>query len=206
MNKPTNSEAKAKKSNRWQLWAILLVTVVPIVAAYVAYFTGAGVPQERVNQGELLTPAKNVADLLASAEGELPDFNNNYDWFLLLPITAQCDSACQKNLYVTRQVHIRLSDKADQVQRYAVNLAGAEGEALIQSLRDEHPLLKSFSVDKQQWRQWLQGTNAPADVQAAPYYLLVDQVGFAMMYYGVQHEGNQLLKDIKRVLRYSPAE
>lgn len=201
-----NQQTKTKRSNSWQLWAILLVTAVPMVAAYVAYFTGAGVPQERVNQGELLTPAKNVADLLASAEGDLPSFDNNYDWFLLLPITAQCNSACQQNLYVTRQVHIRLSEKADRVQRYAVNLAGAEGEAFIQSLQQEHPLLQSFTVDRQQWQQWLADTNAPVDAQAEPFYLLVDQVGFAMMYYGVQHEGNQLLKDIKRVLRYSPAE
>lgn len=203
----TMSDSPKTKNNKpWQLWAILLVTVVPMAGAYIAYFTGLGVPESQVNEGELLRPAKNVAELVETAEGDIPSFDENYDWRLLIPVTAQCNRACQQNLYVTRQVHIRLSEKADRLERYAVNLDGADGEAFLQSIRAEHPLLKTITVERQQWQQWLADTNVPADVEAEPYYLLVDQVGFAMMYYGIQHEGNQLLKDIKRVLRYSPEE
>lgn len=204
MNEVENTPQQKKKS--WQLIAILVVTVLPIIAAYVAYFTGIGVPQEQVNEGELLVPAKNLQDLLPQAQGTLPSFENNYQWRLLIPITEECNEACQQNLYTTRQVHVRLGEKADRVERYAVNIGGSRGEEFLESIAKQHPLLKHFSVEEEQWQQWLQGTNAPADVDAQPYYILVDQVGFAMMIYNVQHEGNQLLKDIKRVLRYSPAE
>lgn len=190
----------------WQLTAILVVTLVPMIAAYVAYFTGIGVPQGRVNEGELLVPAKDLKDLLPAAEGDIPSFSNNYQWRLLIPVNGECDEACQQNLYTTRQVHVRLGEKADRLQRYAVNVGGSKGADFLQAIGEQHPLLKNFSVDEQQWQQWLQDTNVPADISAEPYYILVDQVGFAMMYYGAQHHGNQLLKDIKRVLRYSPDE
>lgn len=200
------TETKRKKPKSWPLKVMLLVTVLPIVGAYVAYFTGFGVPEDRVNEGELVAPAKNLKDLLPTAVGEVPEFANNYQWRLLIPVNGQCGELCQQNLYTTRQVHVRLGEKADRVERYAVNIGGAEGAKFVQALAAEHPLLKSFTVDEKEWQQWLQDANVPADINAEPYYLLVDQVGFAMMYYGAQHHGNQLLKDIKRVLRYSPAE
>jgi hypothetical protein len=197
----TTAEQNNRRKMSWQLVAILLVTLVPMVAAYVAYFTGIGVPESRVNEGVLLTPAPNLADLLPRVEGEKPGFERNLLWRLIIPVPAVCDQACQRSLYITRQVHIRLADKSDRVERYAVNLGGAEGAAFLESIAAEHPGLKHFSVSEEDWRAWLGEANVPASEH---YYLLVDQVGFAMMFYSVQHDGNQLLKDMKRVLRYSP--
>jgi hypothetical protein len=177
------------------------VTLVPMVAAYVAYFTGVGVPQSRVNEGVLLEPARNLVDLLPLAEGEKPQTQNNLLWRLIIPIPAVCDQDCRRNLYITRQVHIRLAEKAERVERYAVNLGGEAGAVFLRGIQAEHPDLKSFSVAQNDWHKWLADTNVPASDH---YYLLVDQVGFAMMYYSQQHDGNQLLKDLKRVLRYSP--
>lgn len=192
---------KNRKKMSWQLTAIVLVTLVPMVAAYVAYFTGVGVPQSRVNEGVLLEPARNLADVLPLAQGDKPEIENNLLWRMIIPVPATCDQACQRNLYITRQVHIRLADKADRVERYAVNIGGSEGAAFLQSIAAEHPGLKSFSMPEEDWHKWLAGTNMPVSDHA---YLLVDQVGFAMMFYSEQHDGNQLLKDLKRVLRYSP--
>lgn len=202
MNDPT----KKPKRGSWQLWIMLAVTVIPMVGAYVAYFTGIGVPDERVNEGELLLPAKNVKDLLEGPGDAMPSFDNNYQWRLLIPVSESCDETCEENLYLTRQVHIRLGEKAERVERYAINLGAAQGAEFLQSIAQEHPKLKTIDVSRQQWDQWLEGSNAPADLEAHPYYILVDQVGFAMMFYTAEHDGNQLLKDIKRVLRYSPAE
>jgi hypothetical protein len=193
-----------KKSKPWQLIAILAVTIVPIVGAYIAYYTGVGVPQEHVNEGELIAPAKNLTDILSQAEGNVPSFEKNYFWRLMIPVNGQCDRVCEQNLYVTRQVQTRLNDKSERFERYAVNIGGEEGEVFLNKIAADHPQLKHFSVDPQIWSDWLRETNVPQDINGQPYYLLVDQVGFAMMVYTAKHDGNQLLKDIKRVLRYSP--
>lgn len=190
-----------QKKMSWQLIAILAVTLIPIIAAYVAYYTGIGVPKDTVNKGVLLEPAKNVSDVLGDASGDIPSFTDNLKWRLLIPVPRECDKDCQQNLYITRQVHIRLGEKGERVERYAVNLGGATGEEFLQSIRPEHPQLKHFSVSPDTWESWLKESNVPG---VDHYYLLVDQVGFAMMFYSVQHNGNQLLDDLKRVLRHSP--
>jgi hypothetical protein len=192
------------KKNPWPLIAILAITLVPLVAAYVAYFTGMGVPDDTVNEGELLSPAKNIAVVLADAEGDIPELSNNLKWRLFIPVPQQCGDACQQNLYVTRQVHIRLAEKGERVERFAVNIGGTQGAEFLQQIKAEQPGLRQFTVTDEAWQAWLHDTNAPVDLAEGHYYLLVDQVGFAMMYYTTHHDGNQLLKDLKRVLRYSP--
>lgn len=195
---------KKSKKNAWPLIAILVVTVVPLVAAYVAYFTGMGVPDDTVNEGELLSPAKNISVILADAEGDIPELSNNLKWRLLIPVPESCSDVCQRNLYITRQVHIRLAEKGERLERFAVNIGGAQGADFLQKIQAEQPGLIQLDVAEMAWHEWLQDTNVPDDLDNGHYYLLVDQVGFAMMFYTTNHDGNQLLKDLKRVLRYSP--
>ncbi len=199
-----NAAEQNPKKNPWPLIAILAVTLVPLVAAYVAYFTGMGVPDETVNEGQLLSPVKNTADILADAEGDIPELANNLKWRLFIPVPEHCSEACQQNLYVTRQVHIRLAEKGERVERFAVNVGGTDGAEFLQQIKAEQPGLRQFAVSRSAWQDWLRGTNVSEDLTDGHYYLLVDQVGFAMMFYTTDHDGNQLLKDLKRVLRYSP--
>lgn len=184
--------------------AILAVTIVPIVAAYVAYYTGIGVPSGRVNEGILITGNASVPTLIQEADGSLPSYQGNHKWRLLIPITSPCDEACQELLYLTRQVHIRLGDKAERVERFAVNVAGQEGEDYLAQIAKEHPKLQHFTVSREHYDQWLANTNAPRNLEQQHYVMLIDQVGNAMMFYDSDNSGNQMLKDIKRVLRYSP--
>lgn len=201
----SENSSKKKKGIPWSIIAILAVTIVPFGGAYISYYTGFGVSDTTVNEGVLIKaePAKVLQDILKDAVGETPNFDRNYKWRIIIPITEQCNEKCQSNLFVTRQVHVRLSEKAERVERYAVNIGAAAGEQYLQSIAEDYPYLKTFSVTSEQWKAWIDGANVPVDMAENPYYILVDQVGFAMMYYTVEHDGNQLLKDIKRILRYT---
>lgn len=198
---PVTTEGKKRS---WQIPTLFAITVLPIVAAYVAYFTGIGVPKDTVNEGTLITGAGNIKELLHVAEGDLPALEHNRKWRLFVPISTPCNDECQQLLYVSRQVHIRLAEKADRVERFAVNLSGDDGAAFLASIAKEHPKLSSFSVNHREFASWISSTNIPQNASAHPYVLLVDQVGFAMMFYDIKNDGNQMLKDIKRVLRFSP--
>ncbi len=192
-----------EKKTPWQLLAIIAVTVVPLVAAYVAYYTGMGVPDESVNEGIMLTPAPSFA-ALAELDGDPLDFADAPRWRLVVPVPETCGDACQKNFYLTRQVHTRLGAKAERVERYAVNLGGDAGAQYLESIKAEHPDLKMLTATGPQWQGWLGDAGAKFDLDAQHYYLLMDPQGFAMMAYTNEHSGNQLLTDIKRILRYSP--
>lgn len=204
---PRAAEAQpAPRKGSWQLKAILIVTFVPLIAAYVAYYTGWGVPQSTVNNGRMLQPALDIKPLLADAEGTVPVFEDRREWMILVPVGADCGEACAKNLYVTRQVDIRLGEKSVRVERYVLNVGAEAGSAYLRSIAKDHPNLQVLSAKPSRWQNWVLASNLPPSTEQHHSYFLVDPQGFAMMKYTEQHHGNQLLKDIKRILRYSPED
>lgn len=192
-------DEQKKKKAKLTLIAILVVSITPILAAYTAFFTGIGVPDHTVNNGQLLSNPKTLQSLVSQEFWSV--LQEEKKWRLMLPITDACNESCQKNLYTTRQVHIRLGEKSVRVERFAVNAAGEVGQEVFDSLKKEHPLLKLETVDPSVWKMWAKdiGELENGDQHV---YLLVDQEGIAMMAYTDQH-GNDLLKDIKRALKYS---
>lgn len=183
---------------------IIVVSVLPIAAAYFMFFTGIGVPQNTVNAGALLVKPLNMASLLDDNNGEfLNVLQQHKKWRLLIPISEECNEACEKILYTTRQVHIRLAQKSVRVERVAVNIGGTVGMRIFEEIKPEHPKLQFISVNKAQWRQWLAESGNELDADKEPFYLLLDQEGIAMMAYSEEVHGNDLLKDLKRALKYS---
>jgi len=198
--------ANTKKKTPWQLIAILTVSLIPLIGAYVAYYTGLGVPDHTVNAGTILSPATKLDTLLAKANGQAPQFAQDRTWRIFIPFKGQCHENCQENLYLTRQVHVRLGKNAERIERYLVNLAGQNGHVFFEGLREEHPRLKLFELDPADWDNTFAATNL-LDVNGdKAFYLLSDPLGYAMMYYTSDNSGNELLKDLKRILRFAPEE
>lgn len=187
---------------------VMLVVLLPMVIAYVLFFTGTGIPSNTVNKGDLLTPPLPIDQwqprTLDGEPWKLEDQSTK--WRLLIPGGDDCDAACQDNLYITRQVHIRLGEKALRVERLYLLEEEALNTTTARHFADEHPQLKLLRVDADAMRAALAETNLPEDPSAQNRYFLMDQQGFVMMGYTPQHTGNELLKDIKRMLRYSYEE
>lgn len=200
----TTTVRDVKKSGlgRFQGISVIASVLLPIAAAYVVYYTGLGMPEGTINQGELLQPPVNVNQLPFSERGETPLQlgAEKAKWrYLILP-GGDCTTDCEKLLYTSRQVHIRLGEKADRVERLLVTASPLEEEQQ-RKLQREHPRLRLVQLEEGALQQ-LQQQTAHKDI-AGPRALLVDQQGYAMMAYDNHHSGNQLLKDIKRLLKYS---
>ncbi|WP_018417145.1 hypothetical protein [Teredinibacter turnerae] len=191
------------------LW-LTLVALLPIVAAYTVFFTGVGLPEHTVNSGRLLPQPVNVNALLTADAAEfMQAIAREKKWRLLLPVDSRCsDNLCTRNLYTTRQVHIRLGEKSDRLERVAINLEGTAGLDRLEQLREAHPRLKIVSVPAAQWQSWLRSAGVHENqlldrAQLTSRYLLVDQEGYAMMEYAADIPGGALLKDLKRALKFS---
>lgn len=186
---------------------ILAITIVPMVTAYTIYKTGIGIPTDTVNKGELLLPATSVKSTnfydYEQNKVDLLSLSRQKKWRVIIPGNAECSSDCQEILYLTRQVHIRLGEKANRVERIYIN-----SDRFIESgtdifFRKEHPKLKHIHLGRESWQQWLGHTNISVNSMLEKKYFLVDQEGFVMMFYGVEHSGKDLLSDLKRLLKYS---
>jgi cytochrome oxidase Cu insertion factor (SCO1/SenC/PrrC family) len=201
---------KIVKRNRFFGLLILVIVTAPMLLAYVMYQTGWGISSNTTNNGELLTPALSVQELKTIAEDNV--FENMLSskdstskstakkWRLLVPVTTACSDICQKNLYTTRQVHIRLAEKAYRVERIILSLDELN-PTLLEQLANEHPNTLRMESSDEHFAEWL----APANIaeSAEQYYYLIDQEGFAMMRYDVSHTGQNLLDDIKKLLKFT---
>ena len=203
---PTPDESPVNRKKPWPLIIIASLTAFWLIGPYISYYTGWFVPDETSNKGALIEPPVAVAELNSRVTGGLPSSLSDLEdgqWQLLIPIIVPCEETCERNLYITRQVHRRLGEKGERVERIAVNLAGDQGESLLASLAQEHPRLASITMDRAGWASWLSGTNVP-DLNQQHYYLLVHPDGHAILYYTTDDSGNDLLDDIKHGLRFTP--
>ncbi|MFI2811042.1 MULTISPECIES: hypothetical protein [Microbulbifer] len=196
------SEDAPPRSRRLQALSVVASVVLPIAAAYIVFYTGVGMPDATVNEGSLLEPPRNIQSLPLMEQGRAPLQLEAEEpkWRYLIVPGQDCDNACEELLYTSRQVHVRLGEKARRVERLLVNTAPLSPERREQ-LAEKHPRLRFVTLPAAQLDSLLQGTShSTIDYPSA---LLVDQQGYAMMVYNNEHSGNQLLKDIKRLLKYS---
>lgn len=205
---PSNSAVI--KRNRFFGLLIIVIVVAPMGLAYLMYNTGWGVSNSTTNKGQLLSPAIPLQELVLSDQvvnftelyrhQSLDDKAAGKKWRLLVPVTANCSDICKKNLYTTRQVHIRLAEKAYRVERILLSLNSLPTELLIE-LDEKHPSTLRAATTEENFAQWLAASDVNGPIEQ--YYYLVDQEGFVMMRYDVSHTGHDLLDDIKKLLKFT---
>lgn len=197
-----NSETtESNKIGNWQAVLLFAVIALPVVLVMVIFKTGIGMPSSTINEGIMLSPAKQVS-FVSSVDSDGEAFlATGKKWRLLIPYQQDCDSSCMENLYLTRQVHIRLGEKARRVERVLMSFSPKDKQ--LEALLKEHPRLRVIDIKKAEYSDWLVKSSLAAENDLLRHYFLVDESGFAMMAYHSQHEGNQLLKDIKRVLKFT---
>ena len=193
----SDNQKVRRKSQRIFL-LIVLVSVLPIAAAYIAFFTGIGIPSQTVNTGVFIKPAISLEPLVSSEKWQ--DWQIDKKWRLLIPLSEGCFNECEINLYTTRQVHIRLDQRSNRLQRIAVILDDSFSSSRLDEIKKQHPGLQIMTANPDTVAAWFK------TLDKLPYknnYFLIDQEGRAMMAYDQQHHGNDVLRDIKRALKYS---
>lgn len=202
---PPQSLENPSVLSRWSSWLLLAAIGLPMISAYVVFNTGWGIPTGSINKGDLLLPATSMNQLsVSSSTGETVDlFAGKKQWRWLIVGNNECGDRCQNNLYLSRQVHIRLGEKAMRLERVYLNTDFQFESDFSKELAQNHPRLRQLHVNSSDWHQLLASTNA-ADIELKGENLfVVDQEGFMMMTYNRSHSGADLLDDIKRLLKYS---
>ncbi|MEX1033958.1 MAG: hypothetical protein WDZ30_11405 [Cellvibrionaceae bacterium] len=192
------------RKNKQLLWIIAIAALTTIVP-YIMYYTGIGIPSGTINQGILVAAPIELSDFTFRSENmERWDLAEQAPKFrLVIPVLGTCEELCLDSLYVTRQVHIRLSDKKDQVERLYVQLGEADDDAFRQFLAAEHPNLTYLEGDYREWRAALgDQPELSAGFDGAEYYLL-HRYGALVMAYNEDHHGNQLLDDLEFLIKTS---
>lgn len=185
-------------SARVKLLLILATAVGPIVLAYVFYFYFSDfAPGESTNEGHLILPPRHVEEIAAEPGKEIP----REQWAILMLTGPECDTDCERLMYLSRQVHRGLGKDAERVERYLL-VAGNNISASF------HKLIEADYPDIQV-RYYLPASlkGVFGDVVEAPidgdYIFLMDPNGNIMMYYTSDRAGKPMLNDLKHLLKIS---
>lgn len=192
------SAAQRTRMGRLKMLLIWAVCAAPVVASYLSYYVIK--PQGRTNHGTLITPPKPM-----SAEKGL-SFTNlqgqtvapqalQGQWLLVSVAGGACDAACERQLYLQRQLREALGRDKDRVDRVWLIPDQAEVRpALLPALAQAWTL----RVDASRLSQWLQ----PDVGQTLGSHLyLVDPKGDWMMRFPADADPARVKKDLTRLLK-----
>jgi len=195
------SDARRTASGRWKMIALLLVCAAPILASYLTYYVIR--PEGRRNFGELIEPQRTMPALTArTLDGSpVPLQTLRGQWLLVSVAGGACDSACEKHLYLQRQLRTGLGKEKDRLDW--VWLVPDELRVRPEVLSAVGQQATVLRVDPQALGAWL----APAEGRSLPDHLyLVDPMGNWMMRFppDLDVEGAARVKrDLDRLMRAS---
>jgi len=181
-------------SSRTKFLLLIGVFVVPVVAAYLAYFGWR--PSAHKNYGDLIavTPLQHTAG--SQADGRAFDLDELKGKWLMVRIgPAACDAACERQLYLMRQIRVAQGKEQARIERLWVLTDGAAPAAAV---LQEHPGLHV-------WRPASPGFAAqfPAPRQPSDHIYLVDPLGNLMLRFPVEPDYKGMMKDLKLLLKAS---
>lgn len=192
------AQAGRTRMGRWKMLLVLLVCVAPVVASYYTYYVLR--PEGRRNFGELINPQRPLPDLVATTLDAQPVNLRALkgQWLLVSASTGACDDACQRHLYLQRQLREALGKEKDRVDWvWLITDTAVVPEALRPALKGATVL----RVPSAALAQWLQ---PQAGHELSEHLYLVDPMGNWMMRFPPQldtHGASNVKRDLDRLLR-----
>lgn len=190
-------QAAMTRRGRWTMFALLLVCAAPVIASYFTYYVVR--PEARRNYGELIDPQRPIpAILVTDANGAQRPLTEWKDQWLLISVAdSACNEACQKHLYLQRQLRETMGKDKDRMDWVWLRTGAT---TLTPELQAATAAAQVMWVDTAALAQWLE----PAPGQRLEDHLyVVDPIGNWMMRFPANFDPKQGKRDLDRLLRAS---
>ena len=214
----------SKKRSFWPIWALLAVTIAPVIASYLVYY---GVrPEGRTNYGDFVEPQVTVTSIPVSpvitprAESaftliqsdprtrrpltQLGDWGGR--WLMVHIGPSVCADACKQELWLMRQIRLTTGRERDRVERlWLLTDDGTPDPALIA----EHEgiwvaRLGQVPAADALVSNWLSvAATAVKNSGGASNIWVVDPLGNLMMRFPDNPDPDGMKKDMNRLLKAS---
>lgn len=182
-----------KLNSRGKFLLLVGVFVVPMVAAWMAYFGWR--PAAHNNYGDLIPPAP-LSHTAGVAFGAPYDFQTlRGKWVMVHAGPADCDSVCQNLLYLMRQTRIAQGREQSRIER--VWVVAGEGAPAAEALTDQEGLIVWTPLAPAFLDQF------PAQAGTRAHIYLIDPLGNLMLRFPAEPDAKRIMKDLKLLLKAS---
>lgn len=185
------------RSGRWKMLLLLLVCASPVIASYFTYYVIR--PEGRRNYGELIDPQRPLPDIVGTdTAGQAVRLTRLRDQWLFVSVAdSACDAACQKHLYLQRQLRETLGKERDRMDWVWLRTGSA---GLAEPLRQATAAATVLHVDAAALATWLQPA---AGHRLEDHLYVVDPQGNWMMRFPAEADPQQVKRDLDRLMRGS---
>ncbi|MGE5865606.1 MAG: SCO family protein [Rhizobacter sp.] len=198
---PNLAPERRRLSGRLQMLLVLAVCAAPVIASYFTYYVVR--PGGRTNYGELIDPQRTLPALpLQRLTGEaVPASSLKGQWLLVAVAGGACDAACEKTLYLQRQLRETLGREKERVDKvWLIPDGAAPRPEVLAAINPKGAEATVLRVPAEALAGWLQ----PAAGQAlADHFYVVDPMGNWMMRFPADPQPAKVKRDLEKLLRAS---
>jgi hypothetical protein len=189
------------RAGRLKMLLVLAICAAPVIASYLMYYVVQ--PQGRTNYSELILPTRGlpVALALRSLDGvpvAAPSLAGQ--WLLVAIGPSACADACERVLYLQRQMRTMLGRDRDRLDKvWFVTDDAPIAPTLRDALGGPEPVT-ALRASRDALSTWL----LPASGQALEDHLyVIDPMGEWMMRVPANPDPSKVKRDLERLMRAS---
>jgi hypothetical protein len=198
---PAVAASARTRIGRAKMLLVLLVCAAPVIASYVTYFVIR--PGRTSNYGTLIAPTRGLPEALAlrTLDGTpVPPRALKGQWLLLSVGPAACGEACEKRLFMQRQLREMLGRERERLDKIWLLTDEQPLAPVLRSAVEAAPAFTVLRADSAAIARWL----APAAGHALEEHLyVVDPMGEWMMRMPADADPGRVKRDLERLLRAS---
>ena len=198
---PGAALVRQRVSGRFKMLMVMAVCAAPVLASYFTYFVvrpdGTGTAYSKLIQPAVAMP--RVQGTLLDGQPQ-PLRGLVGQWLLVTVDSGACAAACEKHLFLQRQLREMTGRAADRIDKLWLVIDDAPLSPALQQALLATPAMNVLRLPRAVVAAWLQ----PAPGQALEDHLyVVDPLGDWMMRAPADADPMRLKRDVERLLRGS---
>ena len=190
-----------QRAGRWKMLLVLAMCAAPVVASYFTFYV---VKPAGSAYGELIAPAVDMpADLpLTDLQGQaVSPASLRGQWLLAVVQGSDCPAACERQLFVQRQLREMLGKERARVDKlWLIPDAGTPRPEVLAAVRQKGAEVTVLRVPAERLAAWLK----PAEGQTlAGHFYVIDPMNRWMERAPAEPEPKKFKADLDKLLRAS---
>ena len=190
-----------QRAGRWKMLMVLAICAAPVVASYFTFYV---IKPSGSAYGELIAPTVQLpADLpLSDLQGRaVPAESLHGQWLLVAVQPSACGAACERQLFVQRQLREMLGkDRARVDKVWLIPDDGTPPEAVLAAVQQKGVEATVLRVPAERLAAWLKPGAGKA---LSDHFYVVDPMGRWMLREPGEPDPKKLKADLDKLLKAS---